>query len=197
MGLNIRAIGTFVFYIVMLTLVSIFTGGIADQAQFGSDRVCLLFVGNYHNGGAGWVLDADSPACGIAVGIGILGIIITSGLGIISTWFAFTDKHRAKRLILAFAVLASLYTIVILVGVAVASAGIKKSCHEFEEARQKESCSKIFSDGFTADDNDYLEHKNLGTIKAAVTCGWMLTLGWLVHAASEWWTWKKASERWW
>ncbi|TPX68736.1 hypothetical protein SpCBS45565_g02916 [Spizellomyces sp. 'palustris'] len=196
MNIDAKTLAWGALYLVLLVVAAIFTGGISDQAQFGPSHVCLLFVGNYHEEGGVRLFDADSPACGVAVGVGILGILLSIILGGTLLYFLAKDQARAKRVILAFAVVATMYTLVALVASSLVTAGLKKSCEEFEKAQGDAGCGIVFSYGFFTPGVGQ-ETKNLGTVKAAASAGWILVLGWLGYAGAEWWNWRVASQRWW
>ncbi|KAI9101968.1 hypothetical protein DFS34DRAFT_612214 [Phlyctochytrium arcticum] len=197
MLVDIRTVAWAALYLVLLILASIFTGGISTNAQFGSEGICLLYASDYKIVNGGRFFNADSPACGIAIGIGILGILLAIMLGVGAVYFLARDSGRAKRVILAFALVASLFALVSLIGASIITAGLAKSCSEFEKIEGAQSCGVIFSEGFFKDNSQEKYPKSLAVVKAAVSAGWLMTVGWVAYAAAEWWNWRVASQRWW
>ncbi|KAI8918543.1 hypothetical protein DFJ77DRAFT_455984 [Powellomyces hirtus] len=197
-SLDYRTVAWAALYLILFILAGIFTGGLYFQAQYGSANVCLLFVDDYRGQDGSWTFQASSPACGIVIGIGALGLILAFLLGGCALYFLVTGQARAKRVIQAFALVATMFVLVMLVAASVTTAGVNKTCTAIESGAADKSCENTFNKGFYAvDGSNELEAKNLGTVRAAVSAGWLLVLGWGGYAAAEWWNWRVASQRWW
>ncbi|KAJ3000592.1 hypothetical protein HKX48_003212 [Thoreauomyces humboldtii] len=187
-------------YAYLFTLAGIFTGGIKDQAQYGPDDVCLLFVAEEENAADQKVFESVSPACGITIGVGSLGLLLSALLCGFAMYFLLTNQPRAKRVIQSFALVGTLFTLVMLVGASLASAGLHKTCEALETASpDTSSCAAIFTRGFYSvqADKQVPEGKKLSTVDAAVTVGWLSVLSWGAYSAFEWYQWRVASQRWW
>jgi hypothetical protein len=75
------------------------------------------------------------------------------------------------------------------------SAGVSQTCHQFEKSGK--SCGSVFTQGFFANDTKKIYPLNINTITAAVGSGWVLFIGWAGFAASEFFSYRNASLKWW
>ncbi|KAJ3158633.1 hypothetical protein HDU86_002596 [Geranomyces michiganensis] len=194
-----RVLAWIALYTTLFILAGVYTGGLYWQAQYGPNNVCLLFVHAYRQQDGSYSFSAASPTCGMVSGIGILGLLLSLLLGGFALYFLLTAQARAKRVIQAFALVASMYTLVILVGASLATAGINRTCDAIETGTVEQNCDTTFRGGFYSVDgtSNGTQTKNLGTVRAAITASWLLVLGWGGYAAAEWWSWRVASQRWW
>ncbi|KAJ3048319.1 hypothetical protein HK097_010679, partial [Rhizophlyctis rosea] len=156
------------FYLYLLILASILTGGVADQARYGPSNVCLLYVKDYHvSSGDTFSFNATSPACSWVVGFGTITILLTLLLGLTSLFYLLTHQPRSRPVILAFASLATFTTFILFISAAVTSAGIKQTCSELEAPNHGLKCETLFANGFFVDETKKLYGKDLKTVGAA------------------------------
>ncbi|KAJ3273338.1 hypothetical protein HDV01_004555 [Terramyces sp. JEL0728] len=174
--------------------MAIFTGGAADQLQFGLGGICLLFVENYHKVGDQWLFDAYSPSCSASVSIGAIGILILIALACGRMYYLVRSEEPSRNVIMAFAIIASVLTFISLIMAFVVTFGISQTCSQFEKAG---SCGSILAQGFFVDTLDNIYPKNLTTIRAVEGAAWVDFVLWGSYAGYEWFKYRTSSLKWW
>ncbi|KAI8826882.1 uncharacterized protein EV422DRAFT_562946 [Fimicolochytrium jonesii] len=177
------------FYLTLAILGGVFAGALKWQAQteFSGEHVCLLFWSAADQAQG----VKTSNMCGVAIGIGTLGLLLSLTLGTLTTLLLTrSTSGRAKRLIRALAALSTLYTLLLLIGASLATAGLRSTCANIEAGTEA-------APGMRCEDGFGVMGKRLGTVKAGVSAAWVGVGAWMAYSAAEWWNWKVASERWW
>ncbi|KAJ3323245.1 hypothetical protein HDV06_002012 [Boothiomyces sp. JEL0866] len=178
--------------------MAIFTGGAADQLEFGLGGICLLFVENYHIAesisGKPWVFDAYSPSCSASVSIGSIGILLLIAITASRMYYLLRSEEPARNVILGLAIIATVWTFISLIMAIVVAAGVSQTCSQFEKAG---SCGSILAQGFFVDTMNQIYPKNLTTINAVVGAGWVDFILWGLYAGYEWYKYRNSSLKWW
>ena len=111
-------------------------------------------------------------------------------------WYIRKQENRPVKVVKATLIVACFWSFVCLIMASIVSGGLAKTCSEFEKNDQHSSCGAIFGYGFH--DNDLSGRgKNINTISAAATCGWIMMLCWIAMSAFEYRMMKQASNVWW
>ncbi|KAI8894402.1 hypothetical protein BC833DRAFT_605023 [Globomyces pollinis-pini] len=190
-------IGLAAWFLASLITLGIFTGGIADQLQFGPQRICLLYVENYHKDNAtnAFVFDSYSPSCGASISMGWIGILLLLAVTGIRFFFIYKKEEPSRNVVMALAGAAAVWTAISFIMAAIVSSGVGKTCSEFEKSGK--SCGAVFGEGFFANDINIIYKKNINTVNAAVGSGWTLVIFWGLYAAFEFYSYRNASLKWW
>ncbi|KAJ3416179.1 hypothetical protein HDV05_002824 [Chytridiales sp. JEL 0842] len=170
-------------------------GGIADQARYGPSRICILFIEEYmqdpQNLGL-YLFSANSSACSGIIGLASAGLLFALLIGSVSLYYIIRSEFRAVRLIFGMALTSALYTVIALIMAAVATAGINRTCSEFQS--EGFSCSTIFTGGFFESNTQQTYSKSLGIINMSVVSAWFCFVSWACYTALEWLNWRNSGE---
>ncbi|KAI8905614.1 hypothetical protein EDD86DRAFT_211917 [Gorgonomyces haynaldii] len=184
------------FLVIFITAV-IQVAGIADQGQFGPSRRCLLYVTNYHKEGKTYLFDSTAHACSTVVSAGTIGIFLLAGvIGTHLFYLYKKEENPPPQVTKAFFIGACVWSFVSLVVAGMVSGGIAQMCSEFQKNEEHKSCGAVLGDGFFEGDFSG-KGKNVNTIYAAASAGWVVMFGWIAIAflekklqntAAMWWT---------
>ncbi len=156
-----------------------------------------MYISNYHIEASSYIFSARSSECANLIALGAFGIVFTLFMGGLFLYYSFKGLTRPPALTLVTAVLASIFTILCLVGAGTASAGLAQTCSQFEGLTGG-NCASVFSTGFLFDgDASITYYKDLSVILAAVHATWILTVSWFMYAGLEWINWRLENSKWW
>ncbi|KAI9204390.1 uncharacterized protein BJ171DRAFT_581968 [Polychytrium aggregatum] len=183
-----RIVLAMLVHLVQFLCAAIFLGGIADQAQFGPNNQCLLFISNFNRTiNSHFTFSATSLSCSYIILVGSVGVVLSLIFGVGTLYFLSREASRAARVILAYAATSTIFSLLLLVAASLGSIGIRWTCGYLEQSGVQ--CASVFASGFTENNGSAIP-KNLGTINAAIGAGWFGLLVWVLFALLELRNWK-------
>ncbi|KAI8894405.1 hypothetical protein BC833DRAFT_652120 [Globomyces pollinis-pini] len=164
---------------------SFVTFGVLNQLMI-EERVCLLYVDNYHKDEAtnAFIFEAPSSSCMHSVILGSFSIFSLLVVVIFRGFYVYKQINPPKNTLIVLNVLASCLSAV---GVYLATTimlGVVKTCSEFE--KRGKSCRAVFGEGFFTSNNGYILYtKSYRIIMIIVVSAWVLLLLWGHYTVKE------------
>ncbi|KAI8894404.1 hypothetical protein BC833DRAFT_623987 [Globomyces pollinis-pini] len=164
---------------------SIVTFGVLNQLML-EERVCLLYVDNYHKDGEShtFIFESRSISCMQSVILGSFSIFSLLAVVIVRGFYMLQNIYPPKNILIVLNVLASCLATVGVYLATILLLGVVKTCSEFEKSGK--SCNDVLGEGFFTQNGIYLIHlKNYKKIMITIVSAWVLALLWGIGAVKE------------